>query len=606
MPTHKNNQKGIAVVGVVLAIIGVIALLFVYKNFSPDDNKRTVKNTFTGSNGKTNPYTEKPKSDRITGNAGELYPYGEIDDKKVLYRPFDEFGTVAIFNMPNNVRAYVIVPPAYGSEDTLVITPYESMPTNKEAVELNSDLGYGFELEMQNFDWDEINPLYVVFDLDQGKTVQEIIKNEKLAYACNPTLTSFNPSVCALMNKVPLGDHTTYQYGILTPARDEANVDVMWMNTTIPIGFENLIVAEIKRQGTYIPQKLTKEIVTDLIKSNKLGEQFAIPMMDIYAHALKLNLLGNTNVLDSTYALNNAMGMYELNKKVHLLDPTISFLREYMKKLDENEQNNIKYRLDDLENSKTSAIEDLLNEGSIKLSAVKSSNALTAVGFLRRMENENYKEAEKTRKEAAEELYKNFTYFLGDDYKESMEYFDNQLWPSLHALIYSQPENVPAVMALVQPVYADFWGDLSSELESMYSGTMSDGELRQMVEAAQAALESGEMDKFNEIMDKIKKKIEDDITNDRYSSIDTLIRDWQILQYFGLDSEAFDDLFKNNLRNKVHEKCEPWTVAKVVSKTLKNFADQSGDSEQKGRLCKIMIDQMLYDDDTVQQWYPDF
>ncbi len=223
-------------------------------------------------------------AEMVKGQAGEFYPYGKTYDFESVYFSSTSEGAVLRLPLPKNIVAYLVVPPGGGNAG-FQVTPYLSMPTTPKAPALPDDLGYGFELMGTGLNERGSYNGYIVFDLDQGKTVAEINKSPKLRKYCSPEQTTFNPQMCALKTGTPVTEHTSAKYAVVSPIRSDDHTNLMTMFPTVPVGFDNLVVAEVNTFGTIIPVKLNKEALKGLIDANN-GDVSGMPFFEAVAHAL--------------------------------------------------------------------------------------------------------------------------------------------------------------------------------------------------------------------------------------------------------------------------------------------------------------------------------
>ena len=234
----------------------------------------------------------------VKGKAGDLFPYATTYPFESVDFAAGAEGLSVKLPLPKNVTAWIVFPPGiYGAEAMpYKATPYLSMPTASDGPLLSDDLGYGFELLRTS----RSSPggaggdgAFVVFDLDQGKTVAQINANPKLRKYCSPAVATFNPYMCAYINNVPASEYTNRKYAVVAPIRSPGLRHLAVMLPTLPIGFDNLVVAEISVSGAYIPVKLDKETTESLMnasrsKSPRGNDISGIPYTEPVALALAL------------------------------------------------------------------------------------------------------------------------------------------------------------------------------------------------------------------------------------------------------------------------------------------------------------------------------
>lgn len=234
----------------------------------------------------------------VRGKAGDLFPYAKTYPFESVDFAAGPEGQSVKLPLPKDVTAYIVFPPGIYGKETMPYkaTPYLSMPTAADGPLLSDDLGYGFELLRTS----RTSPggaggdgAFVVFDLDQGKTVALINANPKLRKYCSPAVTTFNPYMCAYVNNVPASEHTNHKYAVVAPIRSAGLRHLAVMLPTLPIGFDNLVVAEISVSGAYIPVKLDKETTESLLnasrsKSPRGNDISGIPYVEPVAQALAL------------------------------------------------------------------------------------------------------------------------------------------------------------------------------------------------------------------------------------------------------------------------------------------------------------------------------
>jgi hypothetical protein len=540
---------------------------------------------------------DKAKTDRVKGNAGALYPYGDVQEDKVASALFthNEGGTLAA-DLANNVKVYVIAPPGSPDPDGNVysLTPYFSMPTSQRAPALPTDLGYGVDFEVEGAHGDHIPATYVVFDLDQGKTVNEIAKDKKLSYFCLPTASTFNPAGCALLKGIPTSDHTNLKYGVVSPIRDVEHNDLMFMNTTIPIGYDNLIVTVVNTQATFIPIRLTKDVLTDVIRADKPG--YTMPLTEAMVHAV------NNDIFYDDPAV-----YYNLNKSISYADSpfdiykSLSILPKYKTYLDKLKVEAPKHATQDILADTAVNYVDLqigdynLLESDLKSFLIKklaesgsgsSGNAeetLTNIFHARRLENENFPNAKTTRIVMASDVLKDVNYYLTPS--EPHDLNDYLMYESV---IWANPESFPDGKmtaadntSLIKKTFAEEPKPMTPEEQAEF--------IKKATEAAEAPLKDPcnfSMSQLNRAMklaqqlgrSDIEAKLLEQILLKLISSLrdgTATLDEYALAQEWGLTDKykCTDDLYQGQIaKNPQKLVCHT-----EMKKNLKNFGDNRVD-----------------------------
>src|SRR3989344_9342279 len=107
-------------------------------------------------------------------------------------------------------------------------------------------------------------------------------------------LIKAHPAGCAFIKRIPLSEHTNRKYAVVSPVRSVEFNDLMFMNTTIPIGYDGLLVSQVTTQATYIPIKLTKDVLTDVVRANR--QNYSIPRIEAVTHAVSNDIFFNEPV----------------------------------------------------------------------------------------------------------------------------------------------------------------------------------------------------------------------------------------------------------------------------------------------------------------------
>ncbi len=435
----KLSESGFIKLLTCVIIFFLVLLLILAGGFLLYKKKTPLLQQFTNKQGTQ----QKANTKRLTGNAGETYPYGNIKEETITSDLFDDEGGVLTAYLSNNIRAYLIVPPGYSGYggDVYKLTPYFSMPTSKKAPALPTDLGYGVDFEIENTHSDNIEPLYLVFDLDQGKTVAQIANDQKIKNYCLPTLPTFNATGCALLNKVPLSDHTNTKYGVVSPVRDADYTNLMFMNSTIPIGFDNLVVVQITKQATFIPIVLSQDVLTDVVKADKPG--FTIPLIEGLVHAVNNNISYDDS--EVYYNLNKALfsgGDPIDSEKVLQILPKY---KEYLSKMkaligsknkdttDDTSLNYLDLQIGDYNTLEKETTDDMtaafIRNGEI--SSSRAYSTLFSMFQLRRLEKEGFAQAKQLRDQMTNKIVEDVNYYIDPENERSANdflMFESAIW----------------------------------------------------------------------------------------------------------------------------------------------------------------------------------
>jgi len=331
----KNNSGfspvALLVIGSVVALSVGIVLGFKKIHFPlpnallSSSKKQQTSEVKTNFEDKDIPRTSS--GNREVGNAGELYPYGTMNESTVVRMPVHGDGGVVSATLSGNLTLYVVYPNNIAHGTQMELTPYYSMPTAKKAVPLSNELGYGVDILMENTKYGELPAtMFAVFDLDQGKTIQTIRNDRNARYFCDPSISSFNPAACALVNNVPLSEHTSQKYAVVSPIRTEKFANMVTMEPTIPIGYDNLLVVELNSERTLIPQKLSKELLTDLTNANMVSGVGNIHRLEAAVHIVQNSMYKPEHIgsFDSVFSGISPFGdikiYYELPKYKSLFE----------------------------------------------------------------------------------------------------------------------------------------------------------------------------------------------------------------------------------------------------------------------------------------------
>jgi hypothetical protein len=533
----------------------------------------------------------KTESGRVRGNAAETAPYGDIKDDKVTSNLIGPEGGVVTADLAGNVKAYLVVPPGYSDPEGNVykLTPYFSMPTSKNAPALPADLGFGVDFEIENLNHDSIEPLFLVFDLDQGRTVNKILKDKKLNGVCLPTVPWFDPMGCAFLNNIPITSHTSNLYAVVSPIRDVQYNQLMFMNNTVPVGFDNLIVTEITNQATFIPVKLSRDVLVDLIRANKPG--FTMPQTEAMVSSVKYGIIADDPLdIPGLGSLFRSGSILQALKVIDILPQIPAYLasvKNKMSSVKSKTQNmgsvieGIQRQITDFPEEKKNYLE-AFNQMFIDASGIssgRSAQTLTAVFINRRLEKAGYPDAAKIRQQMAENIEKDLDFYLQDTDSFGVNEYD-----MLRAEIWLRPEwfSQARLTGLFSPVQAvDLTchvvsegsrnlADLGSRMASAPLGNKCGVSYGQVVRAMMIADMYDCPGIKDALMDLLKKMITDSLCFKSGQSIHDVAMEWQLSQLAGLDADnaCVNDMYRDKLLNASYV----YHCTTLMEKNLKNFA----------------------------------
>jgi len=582
-PTKKNKLPKIllicAICVIISLIIGAIAVgVFFYFNKSS-----TIPSTAT--------------TDRVRGNAGEFYPYGDVQADKDVASLIGPEGGVLTVNLAKDVKAYLIVPPGYSSVDGDIykLTPYFSMPTSKNAPALPTDLGYGVDFEIENNSQESIEPLYLVFDLDKGKTVQAIAKDSKVNTFCLPTIPDFNPIGCALLKGIPLENHTNTKYGVVSPVRDVDHNDLMFMNSTIPIGYDNLIVTQITNQATFIPIVLSQDVLTDVVRADKPG--YTIPLIEAMVQAVNNNIYYNDP--ETYYNLNKAFDtsgdMIDTNKALQILPKYKDYLNGLKTQASKFANANISadaatnyvdLQLGDYDGLsaelKSSLITNLLDKAGT--SSSKGYQTLSAVLQVRRLSLANFPQANETKSQMLDKILNDVAYYVDPDTETSVNnnyMLDSAIWgmPNYFPKVKTDAEKA-SNLSLILKAYAtdssilpsdapQAWRDFIAKVLAEIKATLKDPCAHsdmEILKAIQLAQLIGREDLANELIQSLEDRLISNLRSGFGNSTE-----WGLAMMFGIDNDysCVNDLYQN----QIQQNAEKLTCTTLMDKNLHNFGE---------------------------------
>ncbi len=514
--------------------------------------------------------------------------YADINVDQAVNVPFWNDATSIPVKLNDKIEAYLITPNGYGRETAAILSPYTSMPTGKDHPLLSDELGYGLEVELENSNFNNFEkPMYLVFSLDGGKTINDIEKDKKLSRYCSPRQYTFDPMECALLKKVPAASHTNYQFGVVHPLFYDDGSQTLEINRTLPIGFDNLVVSQITSQGTYIPQKWSVETLTSAVKSTTLKRttyEAVEPLM------LRMNiglLLDDHEVENFGSLFNVSMGYIDNFKTLQMKDAYKRFIQESMKVVNETSKSSLEQQSAFFDKDYDRIKADLAT--SVQGSATyKDGDAVTAAAFIKRLETTNVIDGKKLCHTLANRATNGLVYFLDKDKNEALP--DNGYYTWMHGIAICLPEKFPAKTSWLPSLDSIHFIPVAhaSDKDTEYSddqmskevhdravasaeATLAnpDASLTDLVEAAQAAYLVGEDELGDKCIDKAKQKLKDMLKDIANKSSWDILRGWQLGQAFGLDDDdpGFNDRMRDYfLKAKKHELCEKLSLKTFAHK----------------------------------------
>ncbi|OGC50642.1 hypothetical protein A2716_03080 [candidate division WWE3 bacterium RIFCSPHIGHO2_01_FULL_40_23] len=582
---------GVILVAAILAVI--VAAIFIFKKI-PFESLLKPKDE-VGKKG----LNEVSDTNRVRGTAGEESPYGEIKEEKIVSAAIGSEGGVLRAELSNNIKVYLVVPPNYSGfgGDVYKLTPYFSMPTSENAPALPTDFGFGVDFEIENSHFDNIEPLYLIFDLDGGKTISEIRKDPKLNQFCLPTVTEFDPAGCAFLKNISTKDHTNTKYAVVSPIRNPEYDNLMFMNTTVPIGYDNLLVVQITKQATFIPVKLSKDVLTDLIRANKPG--FTMPQIEAITLAIQNNIFHkDPTIYDHINKVFYSGGdPFESFKALDVLPKYKDYLTEARKRAGEIATKdlpvaNVEGSIDSNLNSQDTLLEETKGyliknlEATSKTSSSDGYTALSSIFQVRRMERENFAGAKELRIKMTKNIFADIDYFIDADYDPSVNNF-----LMLLAYVWGRPEVFPSVKIdgksgfnfLTRIALADepppppnseeearkFVEKALKQIEKALQNKCSSS-FDDLIKAAMLADAIGRSTLKNAVLEVIIQKILDSLRFNSGQSAIGVFREWEEAQRLGVDEryKCVNDLYRDkSVNSSTRLSCET-----LIKKNLKNFA----------------------------------
>lgn len=266
-PPKGSGKKKIIIViviVVILLILGGTGFYFwkVFKNKVLEPTKDIKKTVETQVPDKTaqSDSSETTNPNRVKGKSDGNHPLAPIDEENVVTGGVGKSGKVLSTTLPNGVKVYLNIGDVIESADA-VLLPYKEMPTTPEHLALSNELGYGVEVILQSIQMGLGG--YLIFDLRQGEATEEAQNVSKYYNRCDPTKIYFNPLICARKKGVPADKLIDKNYAVARPVYADDDRPV-FTTPTYYVGIDGLLVARIPSGGTYIPQKLDKELAQDL------------------------------------------------------------------------------------------------------------------------------------------------------------------------------------------------------------------------------------------------------------------------------------------------------------------------------------------------------
>lgn len=226
------------------------------------DNTNLPKN-----NPEVNTQIESTKLHTVKGTSEGVMPYASVDWNNAVSRIVGKEGGVLEANLANDVKMYVIIPEGNvlsAASATVSILPYKEMPTGEKHFALSDQFGYGAEVIIDSMQLGI--KAYVVFDTTGGKAAENIQKSKIIRNRCDPSKTWFNPIICARQNKVPAEKLIDKEYAVVSPIYSQGHEELILPRNTIPLGSEGLIAAEVSKGDVFIPQKLDKGLAYEFVK----------------------------------------------------------------------------------------------------------------------------------------------------------------------------------------------------------------------------------------------------------------------------------------------------------------------------------------------------
>lgn len=253
--SEKKKNFLIISVAAITMVVFVISVAFLY--FTLVDNSSSETGDLE---------TEKNSelSREIGSSAGKI-PYAPIDEKNVTSLSLNKSGGVLSTTLSKNVKVFLVVPEGEIVQDAIIsLIPYKTLPSQKNHGGLSSEYGFGLQVKIESIQT-KIGG-YLVFDVKGGKATSEAVTKDGYKNRCDPRFKWFNPFICSRGNEVPARQLVDKNSTIITPIHAEKYNNLVFTNNTIPLGIDGLIVTKINKGDVYIPQKLDKDLVFDLVK----------------------------------------------------------------------------------------------------------------------------------------------------------------------------------------------------------------------------------------------------------------------------------------------------------------------------------------------------
>jgi hypothetical protein len=554
LPKPKKSKKKFILLGVIFILILAVTAgglcWFFYK-----------------SKGEVSPKSESQseqkvaKANRVIGKSSGKLPYAAIDEDRVVSAVFDSFGGVLQTSAAKNVKIYFVVKEGEVATDaTISLLPYKEMPSAKTHGELSDELGYGVQVEIISIQ-SGIGG-YLVFDTKGGEAVSAAQKKFGPAYnRCDPHFRWFDPLLCARLNKVSAEKVVDKELTVITPVFD-SKMNKITLRETIPTGIDGLLVVKVKKGDVYIPQKLDKELVSRFL--NKPVSTKYEPQQwssEDAAQALAWQIEPNLDQLDSIAgtliveqpdfsalkALYLAKSFINYPKaKLEAIVKKSSEVNEGRKQFGENPLKSADDLLKKLEETFDKLKKEFTEWGVVKTKKIRNESSVIAVAAI--------SGAKEIGIEGADSLATQSETMIENQVSTYADY-------PVDALAAGEASQyVPSVDETINNIKADAKATIDTTLADPNASIV---ELLEAGRLAKLTMDPAEADKvWEEILAKIKKKLEEDLKKD-LNSREALEKAW-LAAVLG-----FDDL-KDKFIEKANKAIQT-AECDLIHKTLANF-----------------------------------
>lgn len=561
-PEKKSSLKYIIVAIVALIIITVV-VYFIFSrpksnsdiiNSSEPNQTNLSINTVSINTTVNQNVNAASVAGKVLGASNGKLPYAAVDAAHTVSRVIGPNGGVVTAALSKNVTAYYVIPADEVIQSaTISLIPYAAMPTGANHGYVSDELGYGLQVEVKSSQTGVGG--YLVFDTTGGQATASAEAKEKYFNRCDPRFAWFDPYLCGRKNGVTGTQVVTKDTTVVTPIHNANNNSLLFPQNTIPTGIDGLTAIKVKGGDVFIPQRVDAALAAKL---------FADTMSDKASRTQRLEAAGlafawdiNSWKPNQLEALQTADGQsyQEITKYLYLLKHAKDLLsagQMTVVRTSSDDQTDSEIA-DDLNDNLQNAAEDFFKDiidvtksfgfGIDSVEAVAAGEAAEEAGI-------------PGASEASSTVGNNIDNTINTP-DTSAHGADNQAG-ALEGSSYSNNDDFdPEVSDMQQKAQGIIDGILSNPNASI-------AELLYAAQLAQMAGLDNWEDIYNQVMDRIKKILEDKVKQDGLSKQSYLDIAAQA-QLFGLTDIADAALIKAGLASMTSGDCE------LIKKNLANY-----------------------------------